>query len=404
MTPLAPRTTPPRRVPGYSGREVWLLLVPLVGCQAPLPAIFPPVSPALVWPVPPDIPRIRYVGQLRGPSSLGHRPQGWKALRAWLEGPPPVVDFSTPMAVAVAEQRLYVADPGAPGGPAVHVLDLSTRQSAHLRQAQGAALRRPLDVALGAGPAGAALAVADVERGGVFLFDLRGETLLPRERPAPLGAGRLRRPVSVSWCAGLEQWWVLDADAAPAAQAPGSPATSTAATAGEGSASGGPACLAFDRHGQLLRLVGGRGTAPGQFNYPAALCCTEWPAGGGPTAAGARIVVADSMNFRVQVLDPAGRPVLCFGQKGDAAGDFSLPRDVAVDSEGHLYVLDSQFENVQVFDEHGRLLMAFGEEGRGPGEFYLPSGITIDPQDRIWIADTYNRRVQVFQYLRESEQ
>ncbi len=108
------------------------------------------------------------------------------------------------------------------------------------------------------------------------------------------------------------------------------------------------------------------------------------------------------MNFRVQLLDSQGKAARSFGHKGDAAGDFALPRDVALDSQGHIYVLDNQFENIQVFDPQGQLLMAWGQEGRGPGEFYLPSGITIDEQDRIWIADTYNRRVQLFQYLREA--
>jgi DNA-binding beta-propeller fold protein YncE len=102
-------------------------------------------------------------------------------------------------------------------------------------------------------------------------------------------------------------------------------------------------------------------------------------------------------------VDATGDFVNLFGRKGDAAGDFALPRDVAFDSDGHVYVLDNQFENVQVFDRDGRLLMAFGEEGAGPGRFSLPSGITIDQRDRIWIADTYNRRVQVFEYLREEE-
>ena len=108
------------------------------------------------------------------------------------------------------------------------------------------------------------------------------------------------------------------------------------------------------------------------------------------------------MNFRVQMLGPDGNAPVAFGEKGDAAGDFAMPRDVACDSDGNLYVLDNQFENIQIFDRQQRLLMALGRGGERPGEFSLPSGITIDGRDRIWIADTYNRRVQVFQYLKEA--
>ena len=90
------------------------------------------------------------------------------------------------------------------------------------------------------------------------------------------------------------------------------------------------------------------------------------------------------------------------GQKGDGAGDFSLPKGVAFDGEGHIYVVDAQFENVQVFDTSGRLLLAFGEEGNGRGAFSLPAGVAIDEGDRVWVADSGNRRVCVFDYVRAS--
>ena len=99
------------------------------------------------------------------------------------------------------------------------------------------------------------------------------------------------------------------------------------------------------------------------------------------------------------MLDLDGRCLKTIGQKGNGAGDFALPKGVAFDSEGHLYVVDSQFENVQIFDSEGRLLLAFGREGRDLGEFWLPTGIAIDDKDRIWIADGGNRRIQVFVYL-----
>ena len=93
-----------------------------------------------------------------------------------------------------------------------------------------------------------------------------------------------------------------------------------------------------------------------------------------------------------------------FGRVGDAPGDLALPKGVAVDSQGHLYVVDARFENVQIFDREGRLLLSFGEEGNAPGEFWLPSGIHVDSTDRIWVCDSYGRRVQVFDFINTRDQ
>ena len=153
---------------------------------------------------------------------------------------------------------------------------------------------------------------------------------------------------------------------------------------------GGNHCLVvFRLDGTLLRKIGRRGGTPGEFNFPTHIY-----------AVGDRILVADSGNFRVQLLDTDGRCLTTIGQKGNGAGDFSLPKGVALDRDGHIYVVDAQFENVQVFDETGRLLMAFGGEGDAPGQFALPAGLTFDDQDRIWVADSANRRLQVFAYVR----
>ena len=333
-----------------------LALAAAPGCQAPARPIFPTIRPPIVWPLPPDHPRIRYLGELTGQASLGAQPSGWDAVRAVLTGPAPTVAFSTPTAVAVAGERVYVAD-GQLG--AVHILDLASRSYGLINRAGEELLQWPIDVAV-LGPS--TIAVADSRRAAVFLLDASGETLMT------LGRDVLKRPVNLGWNPSAGELWVLDAAL--------------------------HMCVVFDREGRLLRRVGGRGRDSPGLNYPAGLACRA-PYG---------LVVADSMNFRVQVWDHHGSVLNVYGQKGDAAGDFALPRDAAFDSAGRVFVLDSQFENVQIFDRAGRLLMAFGQEGHGPGEFYLPSGVTIDERDRIWIADTYNRRVQVFQLLSEDAQ
>jgi sugar lactone lactonase YvrE len=331
---------------------ILLALAALAGCQQPQGPIFPEVSPPIEWPPSPDQPRIRYIGQLRGEASLGARPQGWEAFQAVLAGPKPQVEFSRPSAVAVTGDYVFVADTGL---GLVHRLDLSTRQYKMIRGSPTDPLKAPLDLVIAEGR----LVVVDRGRAAVDVFDLEGNWKATK-RWAELAA-----PVAVTWDAARRTFWFADAAA--------------------------HACFATTDLVSLQRRIGERGNAPGQFNFPSALAYRD----------GLGLVVADAMNFRVQIIDNAGRPVGGFGQKGDAAGDFSRPRGVAVDSEGHLFVLDNQFENIQVFDRQGRLLMAFGEEGDKPGQFALPSGITIDDRDRIWVADSSNRRVQVFQYLSE---
>ena len=330
------------------------LLAALGGCQTPLRPVFPTVTPPIVWPPPPDQPRLRYIGELRGEQSLGLRPQGWDVLRSLVAGPRPPIEFSRPTAVAVVGQRVFVADTGL---GAVHLLDLEQREYKLILGAPADPFQTPIDaLAL----PDATIAVVDRGRAAIDFLDLDGRWL-HTWRSADLPA-----PVSAAWDARRKLLWVADVS--------------------------DHACYAW-QNGEIVRRLGRHGSAPGQFNFPSAV---TWDAAVG-------LVVADAMNFRVQVFDDQDRPLTIFGRKGDAAGDFARPRDVAVDSQGHIYALDNQFENVQVFDQAGRLLMALGRGGSGVGEFDLPAGITIDPLDRIWIADSYNRRVQVFQYLWEDE-
>ena len=107
--------------------------------------------------------------------------------------------------------------------------------------------------------------------------------------------------------------------------------------------------------------------------------------------------MTDALNFRIRAeRDPRFKT---FGAAGDNPA-ISPGQGVAVDSDGHVYVVDALFDNVQIFDRDGRLLLAFGSPGAAAGELWLPNTIFIDAQDRIYISDTYNQRIQVFQYLR----
>jgi sugar lactone lactonase YvrE len=149
----------------------------------------------------------------------------------------------------------------------------------------------------------------------------------------------------------------------------------------------------LDRAGNLQRSIGGRGTGSGRFNYPTYLWST----------ANSELLVTDSLNFRIQRFDGDGVAVQQFGQGGASLGYFSRPKGVAVDSFGHIYVVDAMMHGMQLFNRQGELLLFVGNQGQGAGEFWLPSGIYITKSNTIYVADAYNKRVQVFRYIGPEE-
>ena len=143
----------------------------------------------------------------------------------------------------------------------------------------------------------------------------------------------------------------------------------------------------LDMSGEVLKTIGKNGAAPGEFNYPTELRLD-----------GKDLLVVDAMNFRVQAVDRSGQLEYGIGAIGDGTGAMFRPKGIAIDSEGHLYVVEGSMNMVQVFDREGRLLYYFGQQGTGFGDFRLPTGLFIDRNDRVFVVDSYNHRVQVFQY------
>ena len=108
--------------------------------------------------------------------------------------------------------------------------------------------------------------------------------------------------------------------------------------------------LVYSLQGKLLRTIGTRGTAPGQFNFPAHLTVDR----------DGNLFVVDTLNFRVQVFDPEGNVFRFFGEAGESLGKFARPKGVAVDRRGIVYVVDAEMANVQMFNDRSQLLMSFG--------------------------------------------
>ena len=91
-----------------------------------------------------------------------------------------------------------------------------------------------------------------------------------------------------------------------------------------------------------------------------------------------RLYVSDFGAYRVQVYDPDGKYLHSIGKYGDNFGEFARNKGVAVDRENRVYVVDAAGELVQLFDETGRLLMWFGEPSSSRVGLELPAKVVLD--------------------------
>jgi DNA-binding beta-propeller fold protein YncE len=149
---------------------------------------------------------------------------------------------------------------------------------------------------------------------------------------------------------------------------------------------------------KLLRTIGVAGkkhtlTDPGNFSLPTNVAVDS----------DGNLYVTDTLNNRVEIFDAEGNFIGEFGKAGDGPGRFARPKGIAVDGDGHIWVVDEVQSRVQVFDRDGRLLIYFGEQGPYPGQFQAAYGIAIDQKNRVIVSEQFAGRVQTFQYVTDAE-
>lgn len=111
---------------------------------------------------------------------------------------------------------------------------------------------------------------------------------------------------------------------------------------------------------------------------------------------GERLYLADAGLNRVLIFSPALILLESFGGAGSDDGQLSSPRDVAVRSDGVVFVSDTGNHRIQYFTPSGTYLGRFGKKGAGDGELSSPGFITLNPDGDLFVSDVGNLRVVQF--------
>jgi len=332
----------------------YFLIIAIVGLI--LTACAPPATKKveIYWPLPPEKPKIKWVGWIRGEIDVKETGTGEQLLKTIVGEKEGGILLGKPYGVHASKGRLYVSDTGA---GRVAVFDLKAKKAFYIGNEGLGMLKRPIGVVTDKDDN---IYVTDTSEDRAIVYNSNGKYLHAIGDKKQFG-----RPVGIAVNDRLGRVYVVDTKRHHV--------------------------QVFTKGGKFLFEFGKRGTGDGEFNFPTNIFIGK----------NGRIYITDSMNFRVQIFNPDGKFITKFGEIGDIPGKFARPKGIAVDSDGHIYVVDAAFNNVQIFNEKGQLLLFFGEMGAGPGKFWLPAGMYIDKNDKIYVADQYNRRIDIFQYLGE---
>jgi DNA-binding beta-propeller fold protein YncE len=328
----------------------------------------------LVWPEPPNLPRIRYTNYFAGmkfeTTANNKKPkQSWMDRLAGGQTQDEKVarkDFPFqllgPYGMAVdSKNRLYVADQKV---GAVFVFNTETRDTQLIRNGLEAHFAMINAIAVDDNDR---VFVSDGKLGKVLVFDANHkiEAQINEGLVDPLGLAidterRLLYVVDTK----QDVVFVYDADSLKPLRKIGTP-------------------------GKKHTLTG-----PGEFSLPSNIALDKE----------GNVYVTDSLNFRVEIFDAEGNFISQFGQHCDAIGCFERPKGIAVDSDGHIWVVDTNLALVEIFNRDGELLAYVGGPGRSLGRFNDPMGIAIDKNNRVFVSEQYPwGRVQQFRYITDAE-
>jgi DNA-binding beta-propeller fold protein YncE len=288
-----------------------------------------PESPLVIFPAPPDTPRIQFLTRFSSSLDIEEpRSSIWGSIIGQTEAEEEKI--AKPYGISIYRGKIYICDTTL---SAVEIIDLEARTFEYFKPRGGGTLRKPINCVVDQQTGN--LFVADASRGQVVVFDTAGTYI------AGFGHGAGAQPTDVF--VERDRIWVSDL--------------------------GNKQIHVYDKRSYdlLFSFPNSEQGAPGYLYTPTNIHVTD-----------TEVYVSDFLGFQVQVYDRNGEYLRTVGSHGNRLGQFARPKGIAVDYQSNLYVVDAAFQNVQIFDREGQLLMFFGGGYAGPGYMWLPAKVMID--------------------------
>jgi DNA-binding beta-propeller fold protein YncE len=84
------------------------------------------------------------------------------------------------------------------------------------------------------------------------------------------------------------------------------------------------------------------------------------------------------------------------GGFGSGTNQFIYPEDIAVNTDGNVFVADKSNDRIKKYNTNGTLLSTLGSTGSGDGQLDSPWGVAVDTSGNLYVAEYDNHRVQKF--------
>ncbi len=108
------------------------------------------------------------------------------------------------------------------------------------------------------------------------------------------------------------------------------------------------------------------------------------------------VYVVDTGNHRIVKYGSNGENPLYAGSFGAGNDQLDSPTGIALDSDGNIYVSDSGNHRIVKYDSEAENPLYIGELGTGDDQFNSPQGLVVDSDRNLYVADTDNNRILKF--------